>query len=141
MIVPDVNVLVNAARSGATDHELARRTLLDLLTGTEPVGLLDETLTAVLRILTHPRMGETQAAGDVIAFCDRVREAPASVRLTPSDSAWTACAASVHQLDLRGNDVPDAWLAAVVTSARAKLVTFDRGFSRFPGLDVTVLGA
>jgi predicted nucleic acid-binding protein len=37
--------------------------------------------------------------------------------------------------------VPDAWLAAVVSTSRATLMTFDRGFRRFPGLDVVVLGA
>ena len=140
MIVPDVNVLINAARSGAPDHALARRTLVDLLTGSEPVGLLDETLTAVVRILTHPRVGTPQQAADVVAFCDRVRQAPASVRLTPADAAWSTFTASVVDLGLRANDVPDAWLAAVVITARANLVTFDRGFLRFPGLDVTLLG-
>ena len=141
MIVPDVNVLINAARSGATDHDLARRALVDLLTGTEPVGLLDETLTSVVRILTDPRVGTPQPPADVVAYCDRVRGAPAAVRLTPADTAWPAFTASVTTLDLRANEVPDAWLAAVVSSARATLVTFDRGFRRFPGLDVTLLGS
>ena len=74
-------------------------------------------------------------------ICDRVRGAPSAVRLTLADSAWATFTASVNDLDLRANDVPDAWLAAVVTSARATLVTFDHGFRRFAGLDVTLLGA
>lgn len=140
MIVPDVNVLINAARSGADHHDLARRTLVDLLTGSEPVGLLDETLTSVVRILTHPRLGTPQPAAAIIEFCDRVRDAPAAVRLAPAEAAWPAFTAFVTDLDLRANDVPDAWLAAVVSSARATLVTFDRGFRRFSELDVTLLG-
>jgi toxin-antitoxin system PIN domain toxin len=141
VIVPDVTVVINAARSGAPDHDLARRTLVDILTGTEPVGLLDETLTSVVRVLTNPRLGPSQPPGEAIAFCERVREAPSALRLTPSDTAWARFTTSVHDLDLRGNDVPDAWLAAVVSTSRATLMTFDRGFRRFPGLDVVVLGA
>ncbi len=138
MIVPDVNVVITAARSGAADHDLARRTLVDVLTGTEPVGLLDETLTSVVRVLTNPRLGPSQPPGEAIAFCEKVRTAPSALRLTPSDTAWARFTASVH--DLRGNDVPDAWLAAVVSTSRATLMTFDRGFRRFPGLDVVSSG-
>lgn len=141
MIVPDVNVLINAARTGAPDHDLARRTLVDLLTGTEPVGVLDGTLSAVVRILTNPRIGIPQSPAESLAFCDRVRTAPAVTRLAPSESAWATFRASVLDLDLRANDIPDAWLAAVVTTSRARLVTFDHGFTRFADLDVTILGA
>lgn len=141
MIVPDVNVLINAARAGAPDHDLARRTLVDLLTGTEPVGVLDGTLGAVVRILTNPRIGIPQSPAESLAFCDRVRTAPAVTRLVPSESAWATFMASVLDLDLRANDIPDAWLAAVVTTSRARLVTFDHGFTRFADLDVTILGA
>lgn len=139
MIVPDVNVLINAARAGAPDHDLARRTLIDLLTGSEPVGVLDETLTAVTRILANTRVGTPQTPADALGFCDRVRTAPAVTRLEPAPSAWATFTASVIDLDLRANDIPDAWLAAVVSTSRATLLTFDRGFRRFRGLDVSLL--
>ncbi|CAA9531980.1 MAG: hypothetical protein AVDCRST_MAG67-4365 [uncultured Solirubrobacteraceae bacterium] len=35
---------------------------------------------------------------------------------------------------LRGNLVPDAYLAALALQQRAGLVTFDRGFGRYPRL-------
>jgi len=37
-------------------------------------------------------------------------------------------------LNLRGNLVPDAYLAAIAFEQRAELVTFDRGFGRYPRL-------
>jgi len=40
----------------------------------------------------------------------------------------------ITDLDLRGNDVNDAWLAALAIDHRATLVSTDNGFSRFPGL-------
>jgi predicted nucleic acid-binding protein len=36
-------------------------------------------------------------------------------------------------LDLVGNDVNDAWLAALAIEHRATLVSNDEGFARFPG--------
>ena len=95
----------------------------------------------MVRDLTDHRLGPPQPPVRAIAFCEKVREAPSAVRLTPCDTAWARFTAFVHDLDLRGNDVPDAWLAAVVSTSRATLMTFDRGFRRFPGLDVVVLGA
>ena len=34
----------------------------------------------------------------------------------------------------RGNDVPDAYLAALAIEQGATWITTDRGFARFPGL-------
>jgi predicted nucleic acid-binding protein len=36
---------------------------------------------------------------------------------------------------IRGNLVPDAYLAALAVSHGCRLATSDRGFARFPGLD------
>ncbi|MGL5861588.1 MAG: TA system VapC family ribonuclease toxin [Phycicoccus sp.] len=141
MIVLDVNVFVNAARRAAPGHAVARRTLLSLLTGNEPVGILDETLTAVVRILTHPRIGEPRSISEATSFCEQARAAPSARRLVPPEAAWATFTQSVREFDLRANDVPDAWLAAVASTVKATLVTFDRGFQRFPALDVRLLSA
>ncbi len=103
--------------------------------------MIDETLTSVVRILTSTRLGSPQRPEQVLEFCDRVRGAPPAVRLTPADTSWGIFTASVRDLAPAGNDMPDAWLAAVVSSARATLVTFDHGFRRFPRLEVRLLGA
>jgi predicted nucleic acid-binding protein len=36
---------------------------------------------------------------------------------------------------IRGNLVPDAWIAALAISHGARLATADRGFARYEGLD------
>lgn len=140
MILLDVNVLVHSARRGSPQHQVARQVLLDVLTGDRPVGMLDETLTAAVRILTHPRLGPAQTPGEALSFCTSVRDAPATTHLVPPDAAWGAFAELVRRLDLCANDIPDAWLAAVARTSDATLLTFDRGFRRFEGLDVRVLG-
>jgi predicted nucleic acid-binding protein len=41
------------------------------------------------------------------------------------------------QLRLRGNDLNDAWLAALAFEHNVTLVTADQDFGRFPGLSLT----
>ncbi|MGL5863792.1 MAG: hypothetical protein ACRCY9_21335 [Phycicoccus sp.] len=48
---------------------------------------------------------------------------------------------AVRELDLRANGVLDARWTAVVSTVQATLVTVDRGFRRFPELDVRLSGA
>jgi len=35
---------------------------------------------------------------------------------------------------LEGNDIPDAWFAALAIEAGCEWITLDRGFARYPGL-------
>jgi len=45
-----------------------------------------------------------------------------------------------QELNLAGNDCNDAMLAALSMERNVRLVTFDKGFRRFPELDLLVLG-
>ncbi len=49
---------------------------------------------------------------------------------------WAAFAGFAAGDDaVRGNLVPDAWLAALAVAHGCRVATADRGFSRFPGLE------
>ena len=56
MIVPDVNVLVYAAREDAERHGEYRAWLERAFDGQEPVGVSELVLSGVVRVLTHPRV-------------------------------------------------------------------------------------
>jgi toxin-antitoxin system PIN domain toxin len=138
----DVNVLVYAMRREAPRHDEARAVLARALVASRPLGVLDETLAAVIRIGTHPRLWTSPVAGrEALDFCERVRSAPATVILRPDDRCWAHFSALAQTLDLRGNDVPDAWLAAMAMAHHGRLLTYDAGFRRFPGLQLDLLGA
>lgn len=63
-----------------------------------------------------------------------LRAAPAAQDVTATEATWQQLAALVDgDPALRGNFVPDAWLAALALSHGAALVTRDRGFSRYRG--------
>lgn len=140
MILFDVNVLVEAFRADAPHHARAREVVLGALTGIEPVAIDDQTLAAVVRLVTHGRIFRPASMpGDALAFCEQVRGAPAACPLPPDDVTWRTFARLVDELGLRGNDVPDAWLAARALALSARLVSFDRGLRRYPGVQADIL--
>ena len=132
----DVNVLVNAHRPEAAEHDAYRDWLEDARTADEPLGLADLVLSGFLRVVTHPRVFREPTplavALDVVA---RLRDTPNAVRLVPGDRHWGIFTGLLTQADARGNRVPDAYLAAMCIEQGATWYSADRDFARFPGLD------
>lgn len=134
MLLPDVNVLLAAFRTDHAHHEIARAFLDDVRGGSETVGLCDVALSGVVRLATNPRVfGRPDSADAVLHFVDVLAEPPARL-IRAGASHWSRFAALCRDLQLRGNLVPDAYLAALALEDRAELVTFDRGFGRYPRL-------
>lgn len=137
MIVLDVNVLVYALRREFPQHPLALDWLTRNLTGPEAIVAGDEVLAAAVRLLTHRNVLATPLAPEAaIEAVEAIRSAPAVVVPQIPASRWTHFRGFVDGLGLRANDIPDALLAATTASLGARLATFDRGFRRFPGLEV-----
>lgn len=140
MIIADVNVYVYAARREHGHHELARSWLTATLNGSEPLGVLDETLAATVRLMTHHRILETPSTNlEALAFCTAVRSGRSAVTPALSDRRWRHFERLTSELGLRGSDIPDALLAATALTLDATVATFDRGFRRYPGLRVRIL--
>ncbi|MEX2288734.1 MAG: TA system VapC family ribonuclease toxin [Mycobacteriales bacterium] len=138
MILLDVNVLVEAGHRDAARHAASARWLQEVLAGPRPVGLADVVLTGCLRVLTHRRVFSDPAPPAVaLDFVEAVRRAPAAVQVPATAATWQTFGALLRDDDgLRGNLVPDAWLAALALSHGAWLATRDRGCARFPGLSL-----
>ncbi len=135
MLLADVNVLIYAHRADCADHDRYRDWLSRCLTGPEPFGVSELVLSGFLRIVTNHRVFQDPTSpDDALEFCRVVRQAPSSVIARPGPRHWQTFAHFVQHLGARGNDVPDAYLAALAVDAGATWVTTDRGFARFPGL-------
>ena len=131
----DVNVLVDAHRPEAADHERVRAWLDSARRGPEPLGLPTLTASGFLRVVTHPRVFREPTPLDVaLALVDALVASPAVVLVEPGERHWRIFRDLCAALRLRGNDVPDAYLAAVALEQGATWVTSDRGFERFPDL-------
>lgn len=136
MLLLDVNICLYAYRPGQS--ETARRVsewLAPRLIGHERIAVSEPVLTSVVRIATHPRIFETPSTpGDVLRFAESLLSAPAAQLVRPGPDHWALFTDLVTQHRLRGNDIPDASLAAHVLELGASLVTLDRGFSRYAPL-------
>jgi len=135
MIVPDVNVLINAFSSSAPRHHGAKEWLQKALSQRESVGILDVVATGFIRIMTNPRifavpLTPEQATGAI----NSVLASPNAVLLHPASTSWDIFDEIVRLHKLCGNDIPDAWIAAAVIADEATLISDDQGFARFSNL-------
>jgi uncharacterized protein len=129
-------VLLYAYRPGASTVATAvAEWLRPRLVGVERVALAKPVLASVVRVATHPRVFATPSTpADAVAFTESLADAPATVRVRAGAEHWELFTGLVREHRLRGNDVPDALLAAQALELGATLVTCDRGFARFSGL-------
>ena len=137
MICVDVNVLIHAANAASPRHSAVRAWLAGVLDSHESMVIPDAVTTGFVRIVTNGRIMPSPLHPDeAFALIDWVLDHP---RVTPhpgDDITRITVRDLVRSLGLRGNDIPDAWIAAIAMSTHATLATFDRGFRRFPGLRV-----
>lgn len=135
MWLPDVNILVYAHREDLPAHNSARGWLESSINGIRPVGLFEPTLAGFLRITTNRRIFKTPSPLEIsLAFVENLRKAPAVRPLTTGPNQWTLFTQLCRQINATGNDVPDAYLAALAIDNDCEFVSTDTGFGRFPGL-------
>lgn len=136
MLLLDINVCLYAYRP--TESETAARVsawLTPRLVGRERIAVSEPVLASVLRIATHPRVfRQPSSPADALAFAQSLASAPAAHLVRPGPDHWPLVRELVSEHRLRGNDIPDAVLAAHALELGASLVTVDRGFARFSPL-------
>jgi toxin-antitoxin system PIN domain toxin len=135
LLLPDVNILINAFRKEAPHHAACAQWLADTGVNGDTIGLCESVEVAFLRITTLPRL-QLAPMGEALEFWAKdLWSHPRICRLHPQASHSTILSGIVTELELTGNDLNDAWLAALAIGHRATLVSLDRGFARFPELD------
>ena len=135
MLLPDVNVLVYAHRNDVPDHNRYRLWLESVLEGDAAYALSDIVLSGFLRIVTHPGVfAEPTPLETALRFVAEVRERPNCVLVAPGERHWDIFQRLCREASVKGNLVPDAFLAALAIEAGLEWVTTDRDFARFPGL-------
>ena len=132
----DANVLIYASNTADPLHDPAVKLVRRLADGPELVYLFWPTLMGYLRIVTHPAilprpLAPRDAMRNVEALLDRPHvRAPGE-----ADGFWPIFRVAAGDRP-RGNDVPDAHLAALMRQHGVRLIyTRDRGFRRFDGID------
>ncbi|MGQ0775227.1 MAG: type II toxin-antitoxin system VapC family toxin [Pseudonocardiales bacterium] len=135
MLLPDVNVLVYAFRPDATDHERYRAWLDGMVNGESSYACSDLVLSGFVRVVTHPRIfREPSPMSEALAFTAAVRDQPNCHPIFPGVQHWSIFARLCRLVGVKGNLVPDAFLAALAIESGCEWVSADGDFARFPGL-------
>jgi toxin-antitoxin system PIN domain toxin len=131
----DANLLLFAVDAESRFHVTARDWLASQLNGEQRIGLPWQSLTAFLRIISHPGISkrplEPDAAWELIEewlACD--------VAWVPTPTAMHARVLGelVKRYQLRGNLIPDAHLAALAIEHGVGVCSADTDFARFTDL-------
>ena len=136
MYILDANILIYAFRADAPFHQACYDWLTTALAQGEEVTAPSVVELALLRITTLPSLKEAAATPkQVFAFLRALRQTSYR-RLEPGSAHDAHLQQLCATLDLRGNAVTDAFLAALALEHNAVLVSADQGFGRFPMLQV-----
>ncbi len=128
----DANVLLYAVDEQSRAHAAARNWLEAALNGSRRVGLPWQSLLAFVRIVTHPRaLPVPLLPAEAWSFVADWLDAPAAWVPNPGRGYRDILGRLVVDLDLRGNLVNDAALAALAIEHGLALVSADSDFARF----------
>lgn len=132
----DANILIYSSNIVDPLYEPANALVRRLAAGPELVYLFWPTLMAYLRIVTHPAiLPRPLAPADAIRNVEALLSRP-HMRQPGEDAGFWEIFRSIAGDRSRGNDVPDAHLAALMRQHGVRLIyTRDRDFRRFDGID------
>ena len=135
-MTPDVNVLVAASRSDHPHHGAARGWLERAVSAAgsgSTLILMPMVIASFLRLVSSPKIFRAPTpVADAVAFIDALLAAQ-GVHLAPLGPEWPHLRQLCIEKQLKGNAVPDAWLAAATIHLSEHLVSFDRDFRKLLG--------
>ncbi|MBI4202297.1 MAG: type II toxin-antitoxin system VapC family toxin [Chloroflexi bacterium] len=135
MLLLDVNILVYAYREDAPDHRRFKDWLEGLINGGQTYGMSELVLSGFLRIVTHPAIFiPPSPMQNALAFVEQVKSPPNCVVLQPGPRHWQTFTRLCQTNDVRGNLVPDAYLAALAIESGSEWISTDSDYARFPEL-------
>ena len=131
----DANMLLFAVDAESPHHGRAATWLTAQLNGDRRVGLPWESLSAFVRIATHPRATRSPLAPpEAWRFVEEWLELPVVWVPVPADEHASVLGALITKYRLAGNLVPDGHLAALAIEHGLELASADTDFARFTEL-------
>ena len=134
----DVNILLYASDGSSLFSKRARSFLDECARGPEVFCLAWPTLSAYLRLATHPAVFANPLSPDEAeSNVDALLSLPHARVLSEKEGFWGIYRDVAKGLAVRGNDVPDAHFAALLRQHDVPtLYTNDRDFRKFDFLKV-----
>lgn len=134
-MIVDANVLLYAVDDASPFHAPARAWLEEALNGETRVGFPWVSLTAFLRISTHPRVSARPlSASDAWQHIDNWLDADLSWIPVPTSRHADVLKKLVVDTGIHGNLITDAHLAALAVEHGVSVCSVDSDFAIFQGL-------
>jgi toxin-antitoxin system PIN domain toxin len=128
----DANLLLYAVDASGPMHAVAARWLEEQLNGGRRVGLPWESLTAFVRIATHPRASaKPLKPAQAWRFVDAWLGLPTVWIPQPTERHVEVLGSLIARYQIAGNLVPDAHLAAIAVQHGLEVCSADTDFARF----------
>jgi uncharacterized protein len=135
VLLVDANVLLHAVNTDAPEHDQARDWLEVHLGSAQVVGFPWAVLLAFIRISTHGAIFPSPLSTDeAFTHVEQWLTRRNVIAVSPTTRHLSILRGLLEPLGTAGNLTTDAHLAALAVEHGASLVSFDRDFSRFPGL-------
>ena len=134
MYLLDANILIYAFRKDSPQHTICRTWLTETLEQGDTVLSSTITEVALVRINTLPSFENPATLKDVFKFLNGLHELPTYAYASPRKAVTRRWQNLCERYTLTGNDVNDAYLAALALEHGATLVSTDKGFGRFKEL-------
>jgi uncharacterized protein len=135
MYLIDVNILIYSYVADMPDSGRYVQWLDGLLGGDEKFGMSELVLSSYLRIATNPRIYDPPSTlEEALAFIEPIIANQNCVRIAPGGKHWEIFLSLCKAINARGNQIPDAYLAALAIESDCELITCDRMIARIPGL-------
>lgn len=128
----DANILLYSVDEDSPFHSAAFGWINDALNGPRRVGIPWNSLTAFVRIVTHPRaLRNPLTPGEAWRFVESWVDAPTVWIPEPGPSHGEILGRLIRDLDLRAGLISDAVLAAICIEHGLAIVSADSDFARF----------
>lgn len=136
MILPDVNVLVYAHRSGTPDHDAFREWWEHAVNTNAPFGVSELVLAGFVRVVTHPRVFDPPTGlPKALAQTQAILDLENAVVIRPGPRHWAIFAGLCRGANAKGNLTADAYHAALAIESGSTWITTDGDYARFTNLD------
>jgi toxin-antitoxin system PIN domain toxin len=132
-VLLDANVLLYSVDSSSTRHDACAHWVEAALGGQRRIALPWQTIGAFLRISTHPRVfRQPLTSREAWAMVEQWLVAPVSWVPEATERTAVILGGLITNLDLTGNLITDAQLAALAIEHGLAVVSVDSDFARFP---------
>ena len=137
MIIPDLNILIYAYNSSATEHKKAKKWWEQQISSGILIGIPWVVLLGFIRILSGTKVVENPYRIDeLFSIVDQWLSYPNVQLLEQSLESYQMLKELMTSLKLSGASTTDASIAALSFANKARIATNDTDFFRYKGLEL-----